>query len=137
MISELLTLERANEIHAHYTNYNTTYFQEEFIISELGKEMYNDLKISLSENNTNKSEVLIVAITNWLKKDVEYYLKFISQPNKRMYEWDIVTSLQLMSDIVNLCSAHKLLNASYLLQRECSKLNVKYSIVSEHVRLSA
>ena len=72
-----------------------------------------------------------------LKKDVNYYLKFMADKNKSMYEWDVVCNLQTLGEIVNLLEDHKLYNASYLLQRDYSKLNIKYSIMSEHVKLSA
>lgn len=137
MITQLITIDKANEIHVHYANFNSLFLQEQFLLSSLGKELLQDLKSSLSNNSIDKSEVLLVAITAWIKKDVNYYLKFMGDKNKTMYEWDIVCNLQTLGEIVNLLEEHKLYNASYLLQRDYSKLNIKYSIMSEHVKLSA
>lgn len=137
MITQLITIDKANEIHNHYANFNSSFLQEQFLLSNLGKDLLNDLKISLSQDSLNKAEVLLVAISSWIKKDVNYFLKFMGDKNNRMYEWDIVCNLQIMGEIVNLLDDFKLYNASYLLQRDYSKLNVKYSIMCEHVKLSA
>lgn len=137
MITQLITIEKANEIHSHYANFNSSFFQEQFLLSNLGKELMHDLKASLSQESFNRAEVILVAISSWIKKDVNYYLKFMGDKNKRMYEWDIVCNLQTLGEIVNLLDEYKLYNASYLLQRDYSKLNVKYSIMCEHVKLSA
>ncbi len=137
MITQLITMDKANEIHTHYANFNSCFLQEQFLLSNFGKELLHDLKLSLSENSINKAEVLLVAISSWIKKDVNYYLKFMADKNKTMYEWDIVCNLQTLGEIVNLLEEHKLYNASYLLQRDYSKLNIKYSIMCEHVKLSA
>ncbi len=137
MITQLITIDKANEIHTHYANFNSLFLQEQFLLSNLGKELLQDLKLCLGNNLINKAEVLLVAITSWIKKDVNYYLKFMADKNKTMYEWDIVCNLQTLGEIVNLLEDHKLYNASYLLQRDYSKLNIKYSIMSEHVKLTA
>ncbi len=137
MITQLITIDKANEIHAHYANFNSWFLQEQFLLSNFGKEMLHDLKSSLSQNAIDKAEVLLVAISSWIKKDVNYYLQFMGDKNKNMYEWDIVCNLQIMGEIVNLLEEHKLYNASYLLQRDYSKLNIKYSIMCESIRLSA
>ncbi len=137
MITQLITIDKANEIHTHYANFNSLFLQEQFLLSNLGKELLQDLKLCLGNNLINKAEVLLVAITSWIKKDVNYYLKFMADKNKTMYEWDIVCNLQTLGEIVNLLADHKLYNASYLLQRDYSKLNIKYSIMSEHVKLTA
>jgi hypothetical protein len=137
MITQLITIDKANEIHTHYANFNSLFLQEQFLLSNLGKELLQDLKLCLGNNLINMAEVLLVAITSWIKKDVNYYLKFMADKNKTMYEWDIVCNLQTLGEIVNLLEDHKLYNASYLLQRDYSKLNIKYSIMSEHVKLTA
>lgn len=137
MITQLITIEKANEIHSHYPNFNSLFFQEQFLLSNLAKEILTDFNNCIYEHSYSKAEVLLVAISAWIKKDVNYYLKFMSDKNKKIYEWDIVSSLQTLGEIVNKLDEHKLYNASYLLQRDYSKLNIKYSIMCEHVLLSA
>jgi hypothetical protein len=137
MITQLITIEKANEIHTHYPNFNSLFFQEQFLLSNLAKDLLQDFYTCINEHAYNKAEVLLVAISSWIKKDVNYYLKFMAEKNKKMYEWDIVCNLQTLGELVNVLDQHKLYNASYLLQRDYSKLNIKYSIMCEHVRLSA
>lgn len=137
MITQLITIEKANEIHSHYPNFNSLFFQEQFLLSNLAKELLNDFHVCISQQSYSKAEVLLVAITSWIKKDVNYYLNFMNDKNKKMYEWDIVCNLQTLGELVNILDKHKLYNASYLLQRDYSKLNIKYSIMCEHVLLSA
>lgn len=137
MITQLITIEKANEIHAHYPNFNSLFFQEQFLLSSLAKDLLHDFHTSINEHSYNRAEVLLVAISSWIKKDVNYFLKFMAEKNKKMYEWDIVCNLQTLGELVNILDQHKLYNASYLLQRDYSKLNIKYSIMCEHVLLSA
>lgn len=137
MITQLITIDKANEIHTHYANFNSSFFQEQFLLSNLGKELLNDLKVSLNQQSLNKAEVLLVAISSWIQKDINYYLKFMGDKNKSLYEWDIACNLQTLGELVNLLDDNKLYNASYLLQKDYSKLNVKYSIMCENIKLSA
>ena len=75
MITQLITIDKANEIHSHYSNFNSSFLQEQFLLSNFGKKLLHDLKVSLVQQSNNKAEVLLVAITSWIKKDVNYYKK--------------------------------------------------------------
>ncbi len=136
-MTQLLSVDKANEIHLLYPSYNYCFFQEAFIVSELGKEMLKDLKQNLSNGNQEKSELLVAALSSWLKKDIEYFLNFTNKPNRKMYEWDVVTSLQYYSELINLCNLHQLKEVTFVLQKDCSKMNAIYSSMNEHIRLSA
>lgn len=81
-------------------------------------------------NEIDKAKTSIYALTSWLSKDVQYFIRKNNE-KKNLYEYDLVSSLQLMGQLINICEDFKQFDVAYTIQREYSKLNIKYSLMKE------
>ncbi len=50
---------------------------------------------------------------------------------QRLYEYDLVLSIQLMGQLINICEDFKQYDIAFTLQKEYSKLNIKNSLMKE------
>lgn len=109
-----------------YTDYAPRFISEQALLSDLSRNMYEDAITYFNLNQIQKAETTIFALCNWLCRDV---LFFISRKEKHqlMYEYDVVSSLQQIGQLINMCEDFKQFDMALTLQREYSKLNIKYA----------
>lgn len=116
-----------NFIAKQYEEFEMRSFQEQVILSDLSKNMYDDVILFFNKNDDEKAKHITLALAAWISKDVNYFLKVPSE-KKKMYEYDLVASLQLLGQLISICEDFKQWNVAYTLQREYAKLNIKYSL---------
>ncbi len=113
-----------------YADFEIRYQTEQALLSDLSNEMHEDAIRYLNLNEIEKAQTSLFALTSWLSRDVQYFMK-MKNVKQRMYEYDLVSSLQLMGQLINICEDFKQWDTAYTLQREYSKLNIRYSLMKE------
>ena len=113
-----------------YADFEIRYQTEQALLSDLSNEMHEDAIRYLNLNEIEKAQTSLFALVSWLSRDVQYFMK-MKNVKQRMYEYDLVSSLQLMGQLINICEDFKLWETAYTLQREYSKLNIRYSLMKE------
>ena len=113
-----------------YADFEIRYQTEQALLSDLSNEMHEDAILYLNLNEIEKALTSLFALVSWLSRDVQYFMK-MKNVKQRMYEYDLVSSLQLMGQLINICEDFKLWETAYTLQREYSKLNIRYSLMKE------
>ena len=116
-----------NFVNKHYVDFEMRSLQEQVLLSDLSKIMYEDVILFFNTNNRIKATDITFALASWISKDVNYFLK-ISTDKRRLYEYDLVASLQLFGQLIGICEDFKQWEVAYTLQREYAKLNIKYSL---------
>ncbi len=117
-----------NFINQQYVEFEMRSLNEQVILSDLSKNMYDDVILFFNTNDQTKATNITLALASWISKDVNYFLK-ISSDKRKMYEYDLVASLQLLGQLIGICEDFKQWNTAYTLQREYAKLNIKYSLI--------
>lgn len=92
--------------------------------------MHADAIRYLNLNELEKAQASIFGLASWISKDVYFFLKK-NDTKQRLYEYDMVSSLQIMGQLINICEDFKQWDLAYALQREYSKLNIRYSLMKE------
>lgn len=110
-----------------YCDFKTRSANEHVILSDLSNDMYEDVILSFNTNNEEKAKDIALALASWISTDVNYILRK-SADKIKMYEYDLVASLQLLGQLIGVCEDFKQWNIAYTLQREYSKLNIRYSL---------
>ena len=113
-----------------YADFEIRYQTEQALLSDLSNEMHEDAIRYLNLNEIEKAQTSLFALVSWLSRDVQYFMK-MKNVKQRMYEYDLVSSLQLMGQLINICEDFKQWDTAYTLQREYSKLNIRYSLMKE------
>lgn len=116
-----------NFINQLYVEFENRSLNEQVILSDLSKNMYDDVILFYNKNDEEKAKNVTLALASWISKDVNYFLK-ISPEKIRMYEYDLVASLQLLGQLIGISEDFKQWDIAYTLQREYAKLNIKYSL---------
>lgn len=130
MSPSFLPKGNAHLINLLYSEYESRFNSEQALLSDLSKQMQDDCVRFLNLDEVEKAESTMLALAHWISRDVNFFLK-IRNEKKKMYEWDMVSSLQLLGQLINICDDFKQTNIAYVLQREYSKLNIRYSIMQE------
>ena len=113
-----------------YNDFEKRYQSEQALLSDLSMQIYLEAIRYFNINDLEKAKASIYALATWLSKDVQYFFRKRNE-KQRMYEYDLVSSLQLMGQLINICEDFKQFDVAYTLQREYSKLNIKYSLMKE------
>lgn len=116
-----------NFINQLYVEFENRSLNEQVILSDLSKNMYDDVILFYNKNDEEKAKNVTLALASWISKDVNYFLR-ISPEKIRMYEYDLVASLQLLGQLIGISEDFKQWDIAYTLQREYAKLNIKYSL---------
>jgi phage-related protein len=116
-----------NFINQLYVEFEMRSLNEQVILSDLSKDMYEDVIVFYNKNDEEKAKNVTLALASWISKDVNYFLR-ISPEKMRMYEYDLVASLQLLGQLISISEDFKQWDTAYTLQREYAKLNIKYSL---------
>lgn len=126
----LFTQNNTKLLNQLYTDFDLRYQSEQAMLSDLSLEMQLDAIKYLNINEIEKALTSIVGLASWLSRDVQYFMRKKNE-KQRMYEYDLVSSLQLMGQLINICEDFKQWETAYTLQREYSKLNIRYSLMKE------
>lgn len=113
-----------------YSDFDKRFQSEQALLSDLSMEIYLEAIRYFNLNEIDKAKTSIYALTSWLSKDVQYFIRKNNE-KKNLYEYDLVSSLQLMGQLINICEDFKQFDVAYTIQREYSKLNIKYSLMKE------
>jgi hypothetical protein len=113
-----------------YSDFDSRYQTEQAMLSDLSNEMHEDAIRFLNLNELEKAQTSLFALASWLSRDVQYFMK-MKNNKQRMYEYDLVSSLQLMGQLINICEDFKQWDIAFELQREYAKLNIRYSLMRE------
>lgn len=113
-----------------YADFDIRYESEQALLSDLSNEMHEDAIRYFNLNEIEKAQTSMFALASWLSRDVQYFMK-MKNDKQRMYEYDLVSSLQLMGQLINICEDFKQWDTAYTLQREYAKLNIRYSLMKE------
>ncbi len=116
-----------NFINQLYVEFENRSLNEQVILSDLSKNMYDDVILFYNKNDEEKAKNVTLALASWISKDVNYFLR-ISPEKIRMYEYDLVASLQLLGQLIGISEDFKQWDIAYTLQREYATLNIKYSL---------
>lgn len=116
-----------NFINQLYVEFEIRSLNEQVILSDLSKNMYEDVILFYNKNDEEKAKNVTFALASWISKDVNYFLR-ISPEKMRMYEYDLVASLQLLGQLISISEDFKQWDTAYTLQREYATLNIKYSL---------
>ncbi len=126
----LFTQNNTKLINQLYTDFDLRFQSEQAMLSDLSLEMQLDAIRYLNINEVEKALTSIVGLATWLSRDVQFFMRKKNE-KQRMYEYDLVSSLQLMGQLINICEDFKQWETAYTLQREYSKLNIRYSLMRE------
>lgn len=113
-----------------YSEFAVRYGSEQALLSDLSNEMHEDTIRYFNLNELEKAETTIYALANWISRDVQFFIQMKNE-KKKLYEYDLVSSLQLMGQLINICEDFKQWETAYTLQREYSRLNIRYSLMQE------
>lgn len=113
-----------------YTDFELRHKSEQALLSDLSMKIYLEAIRYFNLNEIEKAKASIYALTTWLSKDVQYFFRKRNE-KQHLYEYDLVSSLQLMGQLINICEDFKQYDVAYTVQREYSKLNIKYSLMKE------
>ena len=114
----------------HYADYPNCFLQEQVILSDLSKNMYEDVILFFNTNKIEKATSIAYALASWVSTDINYFLK-ISRNKIKMYEYDFIASLQFLGQLIGLCEDFKQWNTAYTLQKEYAKLNIRLQLSIE------
>jgi len=114
-------------VNNQYAEFDLCLNQEQVILSDLSRKMYDDIILFFNTNHIEKAQSITLALASWISKDVNYFLK-ISHEKFKMYEYDLVSSLQLLGQLIGICEDFKQWTTAYALQKEYAKLNIRYSL---------
>lgn len=126
----LFTQNNTKLLNQLYTDFDIRFQSEQAMLSDLSIEMQLDAIRYLNTNEVEKALTSIVGLATWLSRDVQFFMRK-KNDKQRMYEYDLVSSLQLMGQLINICEDFKQWETAYSLQREYSKLNIRYSLMKE------
>ncbi len=111
-----------------YNDFEKRYQSEQALLSDLSMEIYLESIKYFNLNDLNKAKAGIYALATWLSKDVQYFIRK-NYDKQGLYEYDLVSSLQLMGQLINICEDFKQFDVATTIQKEYSKLNIKYSLM--------
>ncbi len=117
-----------DEVNRLYNEFEVRMNSEQILLSDLSIKMHEDVIKYYNLNDFTTAECIVLGLSGWISKDVNYFLR-MKDSNIKIYAWDVVSSLQLLGQLINICEDFKQWNTAYSLQREYSKLNIKYSLV--------
>jgi hypothetical protein len=130
-MDQVFSLQKNNRlINQLYVDYETRCSSEQALLSDLSNEMHADAIRYFNLNEIEKAQASIFGLASWISKDVYFFLKK-KDTKQRLYEYDMVSSLQFMGQLINICEDFKQWEFAYALQREYSKLNIRYSLMKE------
>lgn len=116
------------EVNSMYNEFEARMNAEQILLSDLSIKMHEDAIKYYNLNECTKAESIVISLSKWISKDVNYFLQ-MKDTNIKIYAWDVVSSLQLLGQLINICEDFKQWNTAYSLQKVYSKLNIKYSLV--------
>ncbi len=111
-----------------YSDFEKRYQKEQALLSDLSMVIYLESIRYFNLNDLNKAKAGIYALATWLSKDVQYFIRK-NYDKQGLYEYDLVSSLQLMGQLINICEDFKQFDVATTIQKEYSKLNIKYSLM--------
>ncbi len=118
------------------THFTKRSFKQSAILTEISEEMLNVAAVFYECRQIKKANELIVSLCNWIKNDLDYFISF-KGPEKKMYEWDIVSSLQMLDHIIDSLEKHHQFEIANKVHKDYCRYNIQYSIACGHVRLTA
>jgi hypothetical protein len=113
-----------------YAEFENRYENEQVLLSELSIEIYNDAILYLNLKEFHKAQTCLYALASWISRDVQYFMK-MNKKKQRMYEYDLVLSIKLLDQLIDLCEDFQQWDVATIIKNEYSKLTIRYTLMRE------
>ncbi|MCF8284149.1 MAG: hypothetical protein K9I48_04160 [Sphingobacteriales bacterium] len=100
---------------------------EQALLSDLSQSMYDDIIVQFNKNESEKASQITLALAAWICTDINYFLSMETK-KRSMYIQDLVSSLQVLGHLINICEDFKNWTLAHSIQREYSKLYIRFAL---------
>lgn len=117
-----------------FTHFSNKDFRQHFLLTSISTEMILAANIFFDEKQQDKGLKMLEILSHWIKDDLNYFISF-KGASRKMYEWDIVSGLQMMDAIIRVSEKNGEREFANQLLKDYYRLNIEYSSDSYSMKM--
>ncbi len=106
------------------------------LLSDIPEGMITLAELFFKDKEFVKGCNVLEELTEWIHKDLNYFIAMEGK-NRKMYDWDIVTGLQMFDKLIRLLQTYSQQSLADKLLKDYARMNIDYARNGYQMRMIA